>query len=299
MVIKEGAMNRGIEGGQVFSAKNDIDHIVATVQLDGITRHYDCKLRCCDNPVCTCGTVHMSFSPLGNQDRNHPVPSHQVDIDVVRRQVVYKDESRVSKENRAFAKLLFSSLDDVDFQFLWKFYFAYKNEKTEQAPIESIEAVFDFQEVEETGLMYVYRDVLPYGDPLFIRLKGEDCLIFDQYCLKSKCSCTDATLTLVSNDEESDERGKELFTVAVNYRKKQWSAVEEQAVPVDIEAARSAMEDQIPDIYTRLLKRHIKLKGIYAHCKKRHFKQQLQLPKVGRNDPCPCGSGKKYKKCCM
>ncbi|WP_304055492.1 SEC-C metal-binding domain-containing protein [Nitrosomonas communis] len=20
--------------------------------------------------------------------------------------------------------------------------------------------------------------------------------------------------------------------------------------------------------------------------------------KVGRNDPCPCGSGKKYKKCC-
>jgi uncharacterized protein len=23
------------------------------------------------------------------------------------------------------------------------------------------------------------------------------------------------------------------------------------------------------------------------------------LPKVGRNDPCPCGSGKKYKKCCL
>ncbi|MCA1900713.1 MAG: SEC-C domain-containing protein, partial [Candidatus Hydrogenedens sp.] len=21
-------------------------------------------------------------------------------------------------------------------------------------------------------------------------------------------------------------------------------------------------------------------------------------PKVGPNDPCPCGSGKKYKKCC-
>ncbi len=23
-----------------------------------------------------------------------------------------------------------------------------------------------------------------------------------------------------------------------------------------------------------------------------------QTPKIGRNDPCPCGSGKKYKKCC-
>jgi preprotein translocase subunit SecA len=30
-------------------------------------------------------------------------------------------------------------------------------------------------------------------------------------------------------------------------------------------------------------------------------KQQKASPKtvVGRNDPCPCGSGKKYKNCCM
>jgi SWIM/SEC-C metal-binding protein len=26
--------------------------------------------------------------------------------------------------------------------------------------------------------------------------------------------------------------------------------------------------------------------------------QPLISMKVGRNDPCPCGSGKKYKKCC-
>jgi len=25
----------------------------------------------------------------------------------------------------------------------------------------------------------------------------------------------------------------------------------------------------------------------------------VDFKKVGRNDPCPCGSGKKYKKCCM
>ena len=24
----------------------------------------------------------------------------------------------------------------------------------------------------------------------------------------------------------------------------------------------------------------------------------IKPPKIGRNDPCPCGSGKKYKKCC-
>lgn len=26
--------------------------------------------------------------------------------------------------------------------------------------------------------------------------------------------------------------------------------------------------------------------------------QKRESPKVGRNDPCPCGSGKKFKKCC-
>ena len=26
---------------------------------------------------------------------------------------------------------------------------------------------------------------------------------------------------------------------------------------------------------------------------------ERETPKVGRNDPCPCGSGKKYKKCCL
>jgi hypothetical protein len=26
---------------------------------------------------------------------------------------------------------------------------------------------------------------------------------------------------------------------------------------------------------------------------------QRETPKIGRNDPCPCGSGKKYKKCCL
>jgi len=24
-----------------------------------------------------------------------------------------------------------------------------------------------------------------------------------------------------------------------------------------------------------------------------------ESPDIGRNEPCPCGSGKKYKKCCM
>ena len=30
-----------------------------------------------------------------------------------------------------------------------------------------------------------------------------------------------------------------------------------------------------------------------------HGKDKKQKKKIGRNDPCPCGSGKKFKKCCL
>ena len=30
-----------------------------------------------------------------------------------------------------------------------------------------------------------------------------------------------------------------------------------------------------------------------------HAMQPVRSTKVGRNDACPCGSGRKYKKCCL
>lgn len=44
---------------------------------------------------------------------------------------------------------------------------------------------------------------------------------------------------------------------------------------------------------------------VKMHSMDSNYPSELQLPivraeaKIGRNDPCPCGSGKKYKKCCL
>ena len=49
-----------------------------------------------------------------------------------------------------------------------------------------------------------------------------------------------------------------------------------------------------------------KIKSNYKMLKEYFVQNPHQIPtnfekqyKVGRNDPCPCGSGKKYKKCCI
>lgn len=36
----------------------------------------------------------------------------------------------------------------------------------------------------------------------------------------------------------------------------------------------------------------------YAKQRMFSYMKQNGVKKIGRNDPCPCGSGKKYKRCC-
>ena len=200
----------------------------------------------------------------------------------------------------AFAEFILSKLDDSDYQLLHARHFTYKNYITEKANIDAIDAHFEYEEVENGGLMYAYNDVLPYGDQMVITIDGRNCIIFDQYCLLPKCSCTDTILNVIAAGPIG-EAGEELSLVSLKYAKKSWKPYEGDSYPVSVKAVSAASEDQLPDFYERLRNRHLKLKGIYAHCKKRNFspKQPIQVPKVGRNDPCPCGSGKKYKKCCL
>ena len=183
---------------------------------------------------------------------------------------------------------------------MYKYYFGFKNKISEKASPDTIDGYFDYHEVEYNGLMSAYNDILPYGDQLLVTIKGEQCIIFDQYCLLPKCPCTDTNLDIISFDKHGN-MGKELYFVELNYRKKRWKLVDKSSFSISQATIKAAVEEQIPDIYKQMHKRHIKLKAIYAHCKNRHFssKQELQLTKVGRNDPCPCGSGKKYKKCCL
>jgi len=89
--------------------------------------------------------------------------------------------------------------------------------------------------------------------------------------------------------------------VSLKYKKKKWEPIEKSSLSLNLNAIRAAIESQFPNIYNLLQERHAKLKSIYAHCKKGHYaiKQKFIPSKIGRNDPCPCGSGMKYKKCCL
>ena len=291
-------MNRNEENTKVFSLDGATGGIIAEIQDIDIARLFNCTLDCCKNPVCTCGKLDITFFNRANGETDKATVPHCVSIDVIDQKLDHAEKKYVSEENEAFARMLLADMNNADFQFLWQHYFIFKNKITENSPPAMIDAVFDFAEVERDGLMYAYQDILPYGDLLKVTITGENYYIYDHYCLLPKCSCADTNLAFLPT-EETNIKDKELFSVALNYKKRKWEAVESGGSLPGIESLRSIIEAQIPDIYQRMLKRHRKVKEIYAHCKKKHFKQQYQSTSFGRNDPCPCGSGRKYKKCCL
>jgi uncharacterized protein len=72
-----------------------------------------------------------------------------------------------------------------------------------------------------------------------------------------------------------------------------WQALEESG---DNKAATKAAYEAIPAAVASLSE-HFRPMREQAD-RERLAPIRRDAPKVGRNDPCPCGSGKKYKKCC-
>ncbi|HEY2346809.1 MAG TPA: UPF0149 family protein [Xanthomonadaceae bacterium] len=75
-----------------------------------------------------------------------------------------------------------------------------------------------------------------------------------------------------------------------------WPIVPDGFVPDDggpsIEADdREGVLADLPGIVNRLYRHRLVEEAAHTPIRR-------EAPKVGRNDPCPCGSGRKYKKCC-
>ncbi|MBN1904607.1 MAG: SEC-C domain-containing protein [Deltaproteobacteria bacterium] len=283
----------------ILNIANNTDKLSATLHNNGKTEVYECTLTFCNNPVCTCGVITLDLVRIQDKDDTGKFEPFRVDIDIYNRSIADDSKGKVRQEDLQFAMMFLDQLDDDDYQFLNDIYCDHKHKITEKSLPEEIEAHFEYDEVEDKNLMHVYNGVLPYGDTLTINLNGMRFILLDQYCMKPGCPCTETILDIFAVNE-SGEHEKALCAFSVQYKKRQWETIESFSPDMNLKTIKTAVEQQMPDIYERLNKRHLRLKSIYAHNKKRDYapNQKLHIPKVGRNDPCPCGSGKKYKKCC-
>lgn len=285
----------------VFQQDKETGDYMALILEEGIQKTYECSFEACKNPICSCRTVDVILVPAQDTIReNVRLSSRRIQVDLVEKKITFPSDGSAYPEDSAFADLFFSQLSDEDFTFLDKKYLAYKNKISESADGEGFEDFFDYEAVERDGLMYAYNDVLPYGNQMRITINHRKYLIFDQFCLLPGCSCTDTVLEFQPDTKEKPTQ-ETPFSLNLTYTRKRWNTDEDLPGSITLAAVRSAIEEKFPDFYRSLRIRHEKLKRIYQKCRKREFlpAQPAQSSKVGRNDPCPCGSGKKFKKCCL
>ena len=81
-----------------------------------------------------------------------------------------------------------------------------------------------------------------------------------------------------------------------------WDEEDEEPEPVgptqqERAAAQSSIQDFTRNIQRKKEKELAELQFVGGDTSGNGHKQAINSNKVGRNDPCPCGSGKKYKKC--
>jgi uncharacterized protein YecA (UPF0149 family) len=71
---------------------------------------------------------------------------------------------------------------------------------------------------------------------------------------------------------------------------------------LSIEALENGLNPQDPDTLRDILSGYMELEAMLEDDTDMDYTPNIPIKdyiqKTGRNDPCPCGSGRKYKKCC-
>jgi len=206
-----------------------------------------------------------------------------------------------------FYQAFISELSEENWKDFRDFFYSYKAGLSENPDVNNIEIDFSSNEykIENEGYMCGYQEIFPYCKTFKVKFDNITYLIYDQYCLASTCNCTDAGLSVIEISENGDRirDGYDATSIVYDYKEgKREIKREDKRAKYSIQKIFEKLHRENPDIDNIFRNRHNNLRRIYLNYR-RKYKSNRSITnntgrKVGRNDPCPCGSGKKYKYCC-
>ena len=264
---------------------------------------YRVSLNACNNPLCTCQDVEFV---AGSADDGSPGAAdagsrYEFFLDVGERKIAKKRNSALSTTNINFARSFMKELDTKQWNEIEAAFFAFKARLAKNCNIEQIDPPFPMDQIEDEGMMVGWHDVFPFAENILIKDGAAQYLFDDQYCINSTCSCKDVALVIVAIENGVARDGDLSPAVRYNYTTRKWKI---ETSPADgsssVGRIMAKLHESSPDISGTLKERHRILRRLYTKYRKKHGFSTAEQPrqKIGRNEPCPCGSGKKYKVCC-
>ncbi len=143
------------------------------------------------------------------------------------------------------------------------------------------------------GELMCYEAIFGGSEILLLSFKEIDYKIADYYCVTPLCDCKEAVLHAFYAHSGLDNP---LWKIAYDYQLKKITECEDISED-DANEIINKLKEFDNDLF---LKRHSIIKRELRYpLHNKFFKNKKSPIKIGRNEPCPCGSGKKYKKCCL
>lgn len=157
-----------------------------------------------------------------------------------------------------------------------------------------------FERQENEGFLFEFEDGCWYE-------------VDDQYCVNPSCNCNEAVLHFISIDNANGSAGVD-FAIRQKFNTRQFEIAMKNCEESRIGPVVQQFWSRCPGALKALKTRYQQMKDrgrsamlespasfSEANPDSSGNKGSLSKPagpRIGRNDPCPCGSGKKYKRCC-
>jgi len=288
----------------IFTIDPSSNRTIATLPGTDSEKIYLCTLSICSSPTCGCENVQIDFLPKNIEDvAISPVVQFTVEIDLSKWRAKSQECHLTSSE---FAANVQKNMDEADYEFLMEQFLSKKFHCLEEADFNTLVADFPKDDFEKGSPLVSYGRIIPHAKQISVEVNGQKYFVDDEYCVKPDCSCTEAHLTFFALNQKQTELDtdwvEKVLNYSIDYKKRAWKkfAGESGAWSANDDRAKEALESAYPGIWQLVQTRHSQLKQIYVNSirRRKQGKPSVFPEKVGRNDACPCGSGKKYKKCC-
>lgn len=132
------------------------------------------------------------------------------------------------------------------------------------------------------------------------KYNGKVYWIYDYYCMHPNCQCNEVYLEFLEAGKA--KQGIQHFGVRISfndgsYKIEDYNIAKQKAAEIIEDTLKHSQQalELFKARYAGMKKKGTDIIVEQANAAKRPIVNETV---IGRNDPCPCGSGKKYKKCC-
>jgi hypothetical protein len=279
---------------------------------DSPVRCLEAALAICHKPRCRCFNTYFQWLPVPTTALAAAAPpAREFWFDLNEKSVVLTPELDNEPESLRLAEIIRAELTEADERQLREWFLTAKLAVIQTTPVAEID-ITNLPNADD-GAMVGFVDIFPLGLALNFTWNNEAWAVDEQYCVQPACKCQETVLSflkLKNTTGQKTTRTKDPPALRYNYHTQASKPVAQgSAGNPPLDGLLAALKREHASLNPQLELRHLILQSLYA----RHYlartrerlQSQLTNPisavahKLGRNEPCPCGSGRKYKQCCL